>query len=89
MTREEAAELLLAMSGNSIWEDELEAYNMAIEALQERPKGRWIRHPHNPWTYECSCCERKISMVMSHEKVNELYPYCHCGADMREGESND
>lgn len=67
-------------------EDDIAALKLAIEALSqpERPKGRWIRN--KLWTYECSCCGRLISMVLSNEKINELYPYCHCGADMRDGE---
>ena len=61
--------------------DTIEAYDMAIEALQTEPKrGEWITHD-DEWGIdeECSVC-----------KVHTLFKfdYCpHCGADMRkEGE---
>ena len=72
MTREEAAEILFALAGNSIWEDEFEAFNMALKALQERPKGRW-KHGN------CTECGLYVG-----ETTCRHYSYCpNCGADMR------
>lgn len=55
----------------------------------ERPKGKWhkiktscdIGHKF----YICSKCNREID-VMDGECLDD-YPFCHCGADMREEES--
>lgn len=54
----------------------IEALEVAIEALQERPKGRWIYIGKH--LYKCSeCCFVDVG------KTN----YCPaCGADMRESE---
>lgn len=38
-------------------------------------------------TYECSCCKRAI--IVPHDAMKAVYkdyPYCHCGAKMREVE---
>ena len=102
MTREEAAELLLAMSGNSIWEDDIEAITIAIDALRQveeleteidvlnwtieklskkRPKGRWEQFMRFNTIKQCSICGCTTDC-----KPN----YCpNCGADMKDGESND
>jgi hypothetical protein len=63
---------------------------MAIEALStERPKGRWIEVPDKVWSYEfkCSCCGQSVYTTIGERRVAKWYPYCHCGADMREIEN--
>lgn len=63
----------------------VEAFNKAINALiAERPKGKWVQL--SPRVYKCSVCGRII-----HEYDVDLgyYPFCHCGADMREGSENE
>jgi len=70
MTRYEAMNTLEDYRDYILPED-IEAFNMAIEALKnERPKGHWIRHEHGSWTfvndkgerggwipdYECNLC---------------------------------
>ena len=62
------------------------AYMPSVEP--ERKKGKWIPFRvidvcgDAPFMeYRCSICERRINCMsdsLSH------YPYCHCGADMRE-----
>ena len=66
--------------------EDIEAYELAIEALQERPKGRWIEVPDKIWSHEfkCSCCGRSVYTMIGEKGVVNWYPYCHCGADMRE-----
>ncbi len=54
----------------------------------ERPKGRWVQEIHtgligdtneynDTYFFRCSICGRTVF---------EKEPYCHCGADMRDGE---
>ena len=82
MTKEEAKLLLIrpTVSSNVISETkarEIEAYNMAIEALSERT-GEWIystKQLEIVPMWECSCCR-----IRAAKKFN----FCpHCGADMR------
>lgn len=56
---------------------------------QSRPQGHWIRH-HEITDgndiikgYMCNQCKRVVE-VHSWETLNEKYPFCHCGADMRQ-----
>ena len=54
---------------------------MAIEALQERPRGRWERISDRPKTYirRCSVCNRDSYTCFS-EKDYDFCPWC--GAEM-------
>ena len=89
MTREEAARVLEESLPKVRWNTcdcaLTEAMDIAIEALQERPKGRWIQEIHtgligetneynDTYFFRCSICGRTVF---------EKEPYCHCGADMR------
>lgn len=64
-----------------------------LKSEQEPKKGHWILNDNQGvqavgyLTYHCSECGREISSKY-HGKISLLkeYPYCHCGADMREGE---
>lgn len=53
----------------------------------ERPQGEWIKVTKAgtvPVEYICSLCRRKI--YDNYEltiPIDEFYPFCHCGADMR------
>ena len=50
-----------------------------------RPKGEWVDWKYDgshTRTYKCSICGRTISIAPM--DLN-LYPFCHCGADMRKG----
>jgi hypothetical protein len=53
---------------------------------EERPHGEWelssIQVVGENW-YKCSICGRKIRTSTYHLKE---YPFCHCGADMREAQ---
>lgn len=85
MTREEAIMWLIKPARTStdigeIKEKEIEAYNMAIEALQDRPTGRWVRSGN---TLICPICGAKGEDI----KDDYCFNYCpNCGADMRKGE---
>ena len=89
MTREEAIKHLKEVTGwanfwNGCYKEKKEAINMAIEALQKRPKGRWefvelkdhplYGKPHKVGEWRCPFCGRAVAFKP---------PYCHCGADMR------
>lgn len=73
-------------------EKSFEALNMAIESLEQEPKiGHWVYdYEYSDCfdiTYKCSCCKREI--IVPYEIKNEVYkdyPYCHCGAKMKESE---
>lgn len=59
-------------------------YRMAIEALQERPKGRWSKNIQSIGGryityYKCSTCGKSVLF-------GELDFCPNCGADMRESE---
>lgn len=55
----------------------------------ERPQGEWLydgvyRDENNLIVgdmYHCSICKRSI--IISLTKPVDLFPFCHCGADMR------
>ena len=54
----------------------------------QRKKGRWIiktikKKIEND--YSCSECGRHVSVMRGYD-VRMVYPFCHCGADMTEGE---
>lgn len=67
----------------------LEAYSMAIKALEVEPKtGRWIAYEvrlpdRTILNYRCSVCGRKL-IGYSTETLSEA-PFCHCGAKMQDG----
>ena len=59
-------------------------------ALPQSKIGHWMhdRGAYSEWgdeIYECSCCERTISIPYPYDTRNDIYkdyPYCHCGAKM-------
>ncbi len=63
--------------------------------IDERPHGEWIfdgvyhdsNNPIGSDMYHCSICERSIITTLT--KPTVLFPFCHCGADMRGGAAND
>lgn len=84
MTKEEAIKTLreLWRETNDSWYEE--AYNMAIEALQERPKGKWKK---KLGTLYCSVCGNSWSFCF--EDLLNNFNYCpNCGSQMR-GEDDD
>ena len=94
MTREDAIKILQGerwyMSRYS--EEYKEAYNMAIEALQDRPTGKWIIK-HGKYCgvlikeYFCDQCGERGGLSRMLFDPEPLPNFCgHCGADMRGGE---
>ena len=54
----------------------------------QRKKGRWIKKTIKKKIendYSCSECGRHVSVMRGYD-VRLVYPFCHCGADMTEGE---
>lgn len=53
-----------------------------------RPQGEWKfvfdDKVNNRFIYKCSECGREVS-VYSSDALIPVYPFCHCGADMRKG----
>lgn len=83
MTNGEAAAILESEAEYLYSQDEpynREAFNMAIEALQERKTGKWFLD--KALNYRCSVCNR-ITTDISVTKP----PFCQwCGAKMKVGE---
>lgn len=56
--------------------------------IEPRKKGRWIKKTIKKKIendYSCSECGRHVSVMRGYD-VRLVYPFCHCGADMTEGE---
>ena len=52
----------------------------------QRKKGKWINKTikmKTDYDYSCSECGRHVSITRGYD-VRLVYPFCHCGADMRE-----
>ena len=67
-----------------------EEHKLILELLEQEPrKGKWIKEKSiYGWdgrSYQCSVCGRSIHLDIAVEDLAD-YPYCHCGADMREVE---
>lgn len=57
--------------------------------------GRWIRQQSGfgYFVWKCSICGRVLlpqtsPLLSNMEHLNDLYPYCHCGAKMAGGENH-
>lgn len=72
-------------SCNTHWIDEI---SDLPSAQPERKKGKWIRITQgaDPEKYICPFCHRTVENYGPEGFVSIRYPYCHCGADMREVE---
>ena len=59
--------------------ESFEAINIAIEALEERPKGEWIKTMNGSICGVCGCIRQQMYDA-----------FCsNCGADMRKEADND
>lgn len=65
--------------------DDIETIKELPSAQPERKKGRWIVIVKGCklTSYKCSECGRYIADDTGYD-VKKDYPFCHCGADMRE-----
>lgn len=52
----------------------------------EQKKGKWVRITQGamPEQYICPFCHRTVKSYNVEELLSIRYPYCHCGADMRD-----
>ena len=75
---------------------EIKAYTDILNGVKEQPtieperkKGKWImKYKGSAVTsYKCSECGRTVKDDTDYD-VSKDYPFCHCGADMREN-NND
>ena len=76
---------------DSVMDGELQRTKRAVQRIvasmpSARPKGKWIRITHgaDPEIYMCSVCKRKVNDYGPDCMMSIRYPYCHCGAEMRE-----
>lgn len=68
------------------WEQGYEAG--LAQGKQDRPKGEWIKNKGRDLRdnfYTCSICGRTINVICGETLAD--YPYCHCGTDMRKGDT--
>ena len=70
-----------------------DALDLAVEALRIHKKGHWLKQKISNChaILMCSECGRLIEPtfdfgLFSMDTTREVYPFCHCGADMREDE---
>ena len=63
----------------------LEYIRKYVEHLpSDRPNGKWIEIGNISHSYKCSVCGRTLfHTTVGKSHVAKIYPYCHCGADMR------
>lgn len=97
MTREKAIEVIkayrdkLTHSVSNQLDGDIEAFDMAIKALEQEPKtGHWIAQDiHNCHTdFRCSECGYIHSFMHLYGKPTADYTYCpNCGAEMKEGDA--
>lgn len=67
----------------------IDEYIQKQPVYEERPHGEWIfsgvehtsDNPIDSDSYYCSICKRSISTTLT--RPEDLFPFCHCGADMR------
>ncbi len=70
---------------------------IGYEPYEEKQKGKWIGETdeHLKGMYRCSVCGRRVEDLTDDVKIHigwedctvaDIYPFCHCGADMRKEE---
>jgi DNA-directed RNA polymerase subunit RPC12/RpoP len=69
---------------------------IGYEPYEEKQKGKWIEETdeHLKGMYRCSKCGRRVDGSVLDDLIEvdedytiaDIYPYCHCGADMGKGE---
>lgn len=82
MTREEAIRIIGWLKCTTNREDDLEAIDMAIEALQDRPDGEWIlvKGSNGKDYHKCSKC-------LHTQEITGVKNYCAvCGTRMKGGD---
>lgn len=63
--------------------ESFEAINLAIKALEERPKGEWIERVEHRGCYLGVKTVYSYTCPFCGVKEYEKHPFCYCGADMR------
>ena len=61
-------------------DDIYKAIDNAHTIRAERPTGKWIKE--KPFLFRCSICGRTLKDIFEDDLSD--YPYCHCGAKMKE-----
>ena len=67
-----------------------------VPTVAERPQGEWIKEKTKSLEgmYRCSVCGRRVEDLSDDVRIHagcenytisDIYPFCHCGADMRKG----
>ena len=99
MTNKEAIQILRCSGYTSNPIEIDKAIELACKALEERPTGEWIKEESKSLEgmYRCSVCGRRVEDLTDDLRIHagledstiaDIYPFCHCGADMR-GEKNE
>ena len=82
MTNEEAIAWLKGLKANEILSATKEALDVAINALEERPRGEWIDHSDDYGYAECPFCEH---LTNCDGNIDELHYCWNCGAKLGKG----
>lgn len=69
---------------NTIIQHDIDAL-MDLPSAQPERKGKWIRITQGaiPEKYMCPFCHSMVEHEGVEYFVSMMYPFCHCGADMR------
>ena len=91
MTNEEAIKEINRWLDGCPWADTKEAFELAINALKERPKGEWktVEGIDGDEYYECSNCGEPWVLTAGTPKDNNMNFCPNCGADMRGDAKNE
>ena len=83
MTNKEAIKELELMRKFNYTLAPMEAFDLAIKALEERPKGKWELFEKRPCQnlYMCSNCGHIIESMP--DRLAENFKGCYCGANMK------
>ena len=83
MTNEEAIYIINNKLNTYYCTDEdLQALNLAIKALEERSHGKWIDHSDDYGYVECPVCHE---LTTCSDNADELHYCWHCGAKLEKG----
>ena len=90
----DAIENVSCSDGNGISALKCEAIDDAVRTIRNLPsaqpkvKSKWKKETKFEGYYRCPVCGRRVDDVTEYGlEESDVFPFCHCGADMR-GDDN-